>query len=193
MTYHVVFDISDRLPEVVIGAVAFVCAVVVVALALRPGGRRFLRSSSWFWAGLAGALWFALDVHNIGGGSGLLFGAGFGGFALVVAVLARMNLNLPIQSSPPISARSAGPVVAFLFLLFTSLLGCRQLTVLDLSRRLESGEATVVTGTVEKSWGYTWASQCFTISAQEFCVVDSPSFVGFHQAANDGGPIHDCL
>lgn len=192
MTYHTVFDISDRFPEVAIGVIALLGWLAIVALALRSSSRQILRRTAWFWAGAGGVVWCALAAHNIGGPYGLAFGGGFGAAGMAAAVAAWRNLP-PAGDRGGVPARSFGPFVAFFLLLFTSLIGIHQFGSVGLASQLASGDTTVVAGTVQDSYGDTWASQCFTVSGHKFCIDNSPSNVGFHQSANDGGPIHDGL
>jgi hypothetical protein len=87
-----------------------------------------------------------------------------------------------------------GILVCFGYLCVLALVGLQQVSAFDLSRTLDSGGASVVSGKVDTVMGgHTWSLECFTVEAQEFCYNDGPTSVGFHQSANNGGPIRQGL
>ena len=67
----------------------------------------------------------------------------------------------------------------------------QQWSAVSLSRRLETGDTTVVSGTVENAGGGNWSYECFSVAGHKYCYDDSPASIGFHQTAANGGPIHD--
>jgi hypothetical protein len=202
LTYHVVFDISERFPEAAIGVVAVVCLLAVLALALIPRWRPVLRRTSGLWLAAAGLLFGVLGIHNIGVPYGLLFGV-FSLVAFVLAFAAWRDLDLTMRDGSLLPSRSAAPIGAAVLLLLTSLAGCQQFTAFGLANKLAAGDATVVSGTVQdftpggQGWnGGTKGPECFTVSAHRYCYNFggfSPLTVGFHWTRDNGGPIHDGL
>lgn len=193
MSYHTVFDISDRFPDAVIGLVALAGVVAFLVLSSRRYWRGPLSKTSWLWLGAGGILWALFQIHNTGIPSGLLFGGIGAAIAFLLAGLAWRDLELPTRDGSHVRARSVAPVAAIAVLAATALLGCWQLSSFDLAGHLAAGDATVVTGTVEDAGGGNWAYECFSVSGHRYCYNDSASSVGFHQSAANGGPIHDGL
>jgi hypothetical protein len=189
----VVFDISERFPEAVIGVIAVVGAVAILVLALWQNGRAFLRATSWFWLSAGGILWAVFSVHNIGVPYGLLLGGAPSIPALAMAFLAWRDVELRLDEGHHPRARSVSPVVAAALLLLISLGGFQQLSAFDLARRLEAGDATVATGAVQDAQGNDGGYECFTVGGYRYCYNDGPTSVGFHQTAAYGGPIHNGL
>ena len=193
MTYHAVFEISERLPDAFIGVVALAAAAGILALGLRRDGREALRRVSWFCSAAAGVPWMAFEVHDTGGQLGLLLGAIGAGIAGAVAFAAWKDMDLKWSEESRPRFRSVAPLVAVALMLLTGLEGAQQLSAWDLSRQLESGKATVIAGSVQDAHGDSGGYECFTVSADRFCYLDGPTSVGFHQAATNGGPIRNGL
>jgi hypothetical protein len=187
----VVFDMSERFPDAVIGVAALLVALAMIALALLPAGRSLLRNYSWVCLGGGGLLWIAFEIHNTGGPTSLVF-ASVGVVAVGLAYLARSDSTIGSNDK----AQRVKPVAPFLavgVLLLVGLCGIQQLSAFGLAGRLTAGEATVTTGPVTKAMGFNWAYQCFSVGEQRFCYDDGPTSVGFHQSTNNGGPIRDGL
>jgi hypothetical protein len=200
MSYHVAWDISYRYPEAAIGVVAVVCALAALALAVNPRWRPILRRMSGLWLAAAGLLFAAFGLHNIGLPDGLLLAA-CAVPALIVAVPAAMDLELPTRTAygNPIPARTAAPLLLFIYLVVTGLTGCQQLASLDLAYQLDSGRATVVAGTVQdftaSQHGANSAKgpECFTVTGHRYCYDWNPITVGFNWTNTEGGPIRNGL
>lgn len=193
MTYHPVFQISERLPDVVIGAIAFTGAIAVLVLALRRDWRAALRATSWFWLGAGAVLWALFDIHNIGGHMGFVVGVPPAVMAVALAILGWRDVEWDWNEGGRGRARSVAPIVAVVLLLLVALGGSQQWSAFGLDSRLSAGDASVVTGTVRDTAGRSWLNECFTVSSQRYCYDDSPISVGFHQTAANDGPIHDGL
>jgi hypothetical protein len=202
VTYHVVFDISERFPEAAIGVIALVAALTVLALALIPRTRRVARTTSWLWMAGAGLLWGAFQILNVGIPYGLLFSAP-SVIAIALALYAAVSRNLTATDGSRITARSAALIVAPVLLLITALVGCQQLSAFDLAHRLATGDVTVVTGTVQdftpsrQGWGGgPKGPECFTVSGHTYCYniwTVSSETIGFHWITDNGGPMRDGL
>jgi hypothetical protein len=106
MTYHVVFDISERFPDAAIGFVALLVVLAMMALAFLPTGRSLLRQRSWVCLVGAGLLWIAFDIHNGGGPTSLIFAA-FGvvpiGFAYLAKTDSTIGSNEKAQRVKPLA------------------------------------------------------------------------------------------
>jgi hypothetical protein len=193
LTYHVVFDISERFPDAVIGLCALISAVGILALALLRRGRVFLRSTSWLWLGTSAVLWLLFNTHNMGIPSGLLLGGVGASLAFVLAFLALKDVDIHWNDEHRPRARSVASIVAPALLLLVSLEGAQQWSAFDLARQLEAGDTTVVSGHVQDAKGDSAASECFTVNSHRYCYNDDPTSIGFHRVAVNGGPIHDGL
>lgn len=192
MTYVVAFDITERFLDAAIGVISLVGAIAMLALAIRQASREYLRATSWFWAGAGGLLWAAFEIHNTGLPLGLLLGGVGAAVAVALAFLAWRDVVLTLRDSSP-RARSVAAVAAAVLLLLISLQGVQQLSAFDLAHRLAAGDATVVTGEVQEVREDNGNSECFMVGGHEYCYTDGPTSVGFHQAATNGGPIHNGL
>lgn len=193
MTYQVAFDISERFPEAVMGVVAFVAAIVVLALAIRRRSREPLRSTSWFWLGVGGLLWGLFNIHNIGVPYGLLAGGALSIPAFILALLAWRDVEVKLDEEYHPSARTVAAIAAVGILLLTSLEGAQQLRAFELARELSAGDASVVTGMVQDTTGGDWSWECFAVESHQYCFDGGPTSIGFHQIAASGGPIRDGL
>lgn len=192
MVYRVVFDISDRFPEAVIGGVAMACLAIVAVLALRRDWRSSLRRTSWLWLGLAAFLWAVLQVRNLGGPFGLASRA-LALIPLVVAALAFADREVRLNEYVHARARSVAPIAAAAMLAILALEGCQQWPSFALQQRLAAGDVTVASGSVQSSFNPNWGTESFSVNGHRYTYVDSPYSIGFHQTAANGGPIHDGL
>jgi hypothetical protein len=202
LTYHVVFDISQRFPEAAIGVLAVVGGFAFIAMLLVPAWRPLLRRTSWFWLASVGLLWAGFGIYDTGIPYGLLFAA-FAIPAFLVALLAFRDRDVPMRGGDRVSGRLAAFALLPIYLIFTAAAGCAQLGAFDLSRQLAAGDATVVTGTVQnfvparQGWGGgAKGPECFTVTGHRYCYnigVFSSETIGFHWIQDDGGPIRDGL
>jgi hypothetical protein len=193
VTYHVVFDISDRFPDAAIGVVALVMAVAVLVLASRQRSREVLCRSSWLWLGAGGVLSALFNIHNVGIPYGLLFGGVLAIPAFALALLAWRDAEVELDDEHHARARTLAPIAAAGLLLLTSLEGAQQLSAFDLARQVSAGQATVVIGVVQHTSGGEWSWECFAVNGHQYCFDGGPTSVGFHQISASGGPIHDGL
>jgi hypothetical protein len=192
MTYHVVFDISERYLDALVGVVAIVCLAFVVVLSTRPDLRSLLRRTSWLWLGVAAPLWAVLQVRNLGGPFGLATGA-LALIALVVAALAFLDREVKLNEYAHAHARSVAPLVAAVMLAILAREGHDQWPALVLQQRLAAGDATVVSGPIRDAFNPNWGSESFSVNGRHYAYEDSPFYVGFHQTAANGGTIRNGL
>jgi hypothetical protein len=194
MSYRTVFDISQRFPDCVMGAVALLGLVMLLAVICLPVRRTMLRQRSWFPLVAAGCLFSLLSIHIIAIPAGLVVGLAVGALVAVLGLLAAADVEFRLDEKHTARARTAALVAAVAILLVSGLQGAGQWSAFDLSHRLADGNATVFSGTVEKAGGGgAWGWECFTVEGREFCYGDDSSYVGFHQTAANGGPIHNGL
>lgn len=190
MTYVVVFDISERIPEALVAVPATASCLAIVGMSTWRRGRAALRRSAWFWLALAAIGWPFVIGGNLGGPTGPLVGA----WALLpacVGVLAYFDRPIPLNTEQRIGSRQFGSVLALVVLGLVALCSCYQWPAFDLQRELAAGRAEVVAGTVHDAHNYNLGYEWFVVEGHTFSYVDSPTSVGFHQVAKNGGPIHD--
>ena len=183
MQYELVFDVSDRIPEIALAAAALVALVFVLALGL------------WRFDDLLGA-WPVLIVAAL---------------ALVVARIVLSRSTSEIFWLWPIGIATAGellrdrlpvfgsrrvprgglPVMFGLFsLLFVALSGLGVLPAIGLSQQLDAGAALVLEGQVTNFFDVSGGkNECFSVQARRFCYSDFAITPGFNRTRAYGGPI----
>jgi len=209
--YHAAFDISERIPDVLILLPAIIGLGSLAVLSLRTAWRPWLRRHSWVWLGLAGLLWATLEIHNVGGTYGFYFsipalamltGAGLLGLPKLLPAKrdngSADGLRYPFSHDAHRRNGLAGLsslalVISGIGLILAAVGAQAQLPALDLQHQMADGRAAVLTGVVEHSMNHTWGYECFSVAGKQFCYDDGPTSVGFHQSGNNGGPIHDGL
>jgi len=172
MTYAVLFDVSERLPQLAVGIVAALALAVVVAAGLWDSDAVLARWALVLGAGAAcAALQFA-----IGG----LWPYLLGGAAVVGIVIAleRAGPGTSVRSRrlPP---GAASFLVGFFLLILAAFEGLPMVATIDLERRLASGQATIVEGPVTvESFGKT---ECLAVAGQRFCYSEAAVSPGYNR------------
>lgn len=192
MSYHTIFEVSDRFPDAVFGGVAMAGLLAMVVIMLFGRSRLLLEQTSWVWLSLAGLIWMVLETRIIGGLYGPLAGA-LGVLPLIVAVLAWRDIELSINEVLHARARVVAPIVAMVVLALLSYEGACQWRAIDLESQLTSGHGTVVTGIVQGTANWNWSTESFSVDGHKYSFAETPTYVGFHQATSNLGPIHDGL
>jgi hypothetical protein len=195
--YRVVFDISERIPDALLGVPAVAGLVLTIAVLIRPAWRQAMRRRSGILLAAAALPWMAFTVHNIGGQVGILAGASFGvsmiaGGAFIVAGLGERVKVVETRRGDLSLGTTALAAAAVAFGL-VALGAYQQVPAFGLREQLEEGRASVVEGPVEDHMNFNWGYECFTVAGHRFCYDDGPTCIGFHQSRNNGGPIHDGL
>ena len=188
MTYTVVFDVSERLPQLALGIVA---VVLVVVLALAAVSLRGGLQPRW------------PLVLGIGGGvlaAQFLLGQ-LWAFALAVAVLVGVVIALELAGRPedhdwqhvqPRSTRrmaygQTSVLVGIAGLGIAAFIGLPMVGAIDLERRLIAGEPTVVDGPVMIESHVK--TECLVVDAQRYCYGSGEIQPGWNrQQTILGGP-----
>jgi hypothetical protein len=193
MTYEVLFDVSQRLPQLAIGIAASVALVGVIAFGLYDSDEALKRSPLVL---LIGATCVGLQWLVVGEWPYLLGGA------VVIMVIIGLELAGKGTSGedpiPPAKGRRIGmqPGAAiFMVGLFTLILaafqGLPMVKAIDLDRRLLAGEATVIEGTVTvESFG---KSECLSVDEERFCYSEATVTPGYNRQRYINGPLETGL
>jgi hypothetical protein len=188
VTYTVVFDVSERLPQLALGVVAAVLVVILAAGAV------------WLRGGLLPRWPLVLGI-----GAGVLAAQFLLGqlwaFALAVAVVVGVIIALELAGRPEdhdwqhVQARASrrmpygqgGLLAGILALGIAAFLGLPMVGAIDLERRLIAGEATVVDGPVMIEAG--GKQECLVVDAQRFCYAPAEVQPGYNRVQTIlGGP-----
>jgi hypothetical protein len=193
MTYSVIFEISQRIPEIALAAPAIPATAVMAVLAVREETRPLLRRTAWFWLGFAGLEWTVFQAAAIGALFGLFFGLLIG--LPAIAGAAALFTRDPESIAETVAGRPRLGTVGFLFALLLSLViaicGVGLWSAIGLQQSLAAGDAVVVEGPVEDAVNPTWGYETFTVDGHTYRYQDSPNYPGFHQTAANWGPIHN--
>jgi hypothetical protein len=188
VTYTVVFDVSERLPQLALGMVA---VVLVIVLAVTAVVRRDGLLPRW--------------PLVLGIGAGVLAAQFLLGqlwaFALAVAVVSGVIIALELAGRPEdhdwqhvqpgVSRRmpyGQGALLAgIVALAVAAFLGLPMAGAIDLERRLLAGDATVVDGPVMIEAG--GKQECLVVDAQRFCYSNAEVQPGYNRVQTIlGGP-----
>jgi hypothetical protein len=192
--YQVVFDISERIPDVLLAVPATAGVIVALAALSRPAWRFAMRRSSGFLLAAAGLPWLAFHVHNTGGLFGLALGGGFAALlAAFGAFIAAGGGDRALGTRHVLGLGSAALAAGALIFGATAAAALEQSAAFGLQQQLDQGRARVVAGKVEDHLNANFAYECFSVEGQRFCYSDGPTSVGFHQTSQNGGPIRDGL
>ena len=188
MTYAVVFDVSERLPQLALGVIAAVLVVVlcVAAISLRGGLLPRWPLVLGIGAGVLAAQFLLGQLWA---------------FALAVAVVAGVVIALELAGRPEdhdwqhvqprLSRRmpygQSGLLAGIFALAIAAVLGIPMVGALDLERRLMAGEASVVDGPVMIVAG--GKQECLVVDAQRFCYSNAEVQPGWNRVQTVlGGP-----
>jgi hypothetical protein len=188
VTYQVVFDVSERLPQLAMGVVATIILFVVIAVGLWDVDAVLARwplvlglgvgflAAQW----LIGQLW----VYVLG-------------ILVVTVVVSIIEWSMRRRDDeddfdvprPPRRTQpgSFGMVFGVFALVLASAIGLAAFAAIDLQMRLLDGQATVVEGRVViEDHG---KSECLVVDAQRFCYSDAAVTAGWNRRRTIlGGP-----
>jgi hypothetical protein len=188
VTYTVVFDVSERLPQLALGvvAVALVLLLAVAAVSLRSGLLPRWPLVLGIGAGVLAAQFLLGQLWA---------------FALAVAVVAGVIIALELVGRPedhdwqhvqPRPSRrmpygQGGLLAGIVALAIAASLGLPMVGAVDLERRLMAGEATVVEGPVMIEAG--GKQECLVVDAERFCYSNAGVQPGYNRVQTIlGGP-----
>ena len=182
MTYRLVFDVAQQIPEIAVGFTAAVMLTIVIAAGL------------WAFDDLAKA-WRLIAVASLalGGTELILGGSRYFLCPIVVAVLGtgvdvlRDRVEAFSQFKVPRGTPTA--LACTFLLLLASATGLGRLSAIGLANRLNAGQAEVLQGEVTKFFEVPIKQECFTVEDRRFCYSDSGSSAGFNRTRAYGGPI----
>jgi len=193
MTYRVVFDVSERIPDIAIGGVALLTFAVVGATALWDLDAVLRR---WLLVLIAGSgllgLEAVVDRQPLILGFAVLFG-------LVLLGAERTRQSQPSVDPKPRGRRpfppgGAGTMAGSMLLVFATFFGLPMLPALDLTRVVSEGRAEVVEGPVTIEFEVSGGkNECIAVTGRSFCYSDWIVTPGFNRTRALGGPMRDGL
>jgi hypothetical protein len=186
LTYRVVFDIAQRIPEIAVGIAAAILLFGLIAAGL------------WAFGDLIRA-WRVIAVASIAVAivEAILEQSRSALFPLVFAVIAvavdvfRDRIEALAQWDVPRGAPTT--MVCVFLLLWTAGSGLGRFGAIDLANELNRGRADVLEGQVTQFSEVALKSECFTVEGRRFCYADSIVSPGFSRTRAYGGPINPGL
>jgi hypothetical protein len=182
MTYRVVFDVSQQIPEIAVGISAAVLLFVVIAVAM------------WTFLQL-GRTWRLIAVASLALGLTELVLGGSRSFLLPIVIgLAGTGIEafrgvLDEYNEFTAPPGSIAVIACGIMLLLTVQTGTAKYAAIELTSRLNSGQAEVVEGEVTDFREVPMRQECFTVEDRQFCYSDSTYVDGFNRTHAFGGPV----
>lgn len=186
MTYLTAFQVSDRLPEIPLGASVLILAALATALMVRHRALDTIPRVAAVLLALGGiGCGLPLTHHSETGDLTPLafFTLWCGGWAY--ALQSQKFRNYPRSALLRTRFVWVFRLASALLLVVIGAQAVAELPALDLSHRLASGEGTVRSGVVEKIVGKPDSSGCFWLGGQEYCSEAN----GLGYSLTPGGPI----
>lgn len=189
MSYHVIFDVADRVPGIALGAIALVLFAGVGFAALVDLDAVLAR---WPLVLTAGASLVALEAFV---NRQLLLLLVFSVFPFAIGLgwelyQRRMPAAERRKGLPP---GGAGIVLGTFQLIFAMAFGLPMISATWLSQQLADGQAEVVEGPVTIDFEVFGKNECISVAAHSFCYSDSNVTAGFNRTRALGGPMRDGL
>lgn len=186
MTYRLVFDVAQQIPEIAVGVPAAVLLIGVIAAGLWAfddlvNAWRLIAVATFT---LAATLLILAQTRS------LLFPVGFAVIAMIPDVL-RDRVEAFSQFKVP---RGTVATVSCTFLLvLVAGTGLSKFGAIDLANRLNDGETDVLEGPVTQFYEVPMKNECFTVTDRRFCYSDTVGSPGFNRTRAYGGPINPGL
>lgn len=182
MTYDVVFDVSQRIPQLGVGIVAAAALALVGAIAMF---RIDLVLARWpIIVGVGGGLlilqWLIVDAWPYAVAATILL--------TVVVVLSQSDA---IKEAPPgpLPRGSRRTMLGTILLVLVAFFGLPMVSAIDLARRLDAGETTVLQGPISfQSFGKT---ECLTVDHSKYCYSEAEVTPGYNRRQYLVGAIAD--
>ena len=172
MTYAVVFDVSQRIPQFAIGILA---ALAIAGFAIGAVVDVAATAARWPVAVVGGAVllivqWLAVDAWPYALGVAAVLGV----------VLALSQTDAVTEAPPgPLPRGARRLVVGCLLLGLAVFQGLPMVAAIDLARRLDAGEATVVEGPI--AFQYFGKTECLTVEAYRSCYGEAEVTPGWNR------------
>jgi len=190
--FHRVFDVSERIPNVVIGWLALVMLGAFVITLLVPGWRAWLLSRWWLLPMVAGPMFVVVSVRELGLWV-LVWGIAF------VAICAASELRgTRLRWSPRLGGSEApagfvGLISGLVLLAGAAFGGVSQTGAVSLWRQLEAGQGVVLIGPVQDYVEVAPAgnNDCFSVENRRFCLSNWVMTPGFRETRFSGTPLSD--
>jgi len=186
LTYRLVFDVAQRIPEIAVGVAAAILLVGVIAAGLWAFGDLIRRWRVIAFASIAVALVEAILEQS----RSALFPVGFAVIGVAVDVF-RDRIEALAQWDVPRGAPTT--MLCVFLLLWTAGSGLGRFGAIDLANQLNRGQADVLEGEVTQFSEVALKSECFTVEGRRFCYADSVVSPGFSRTRTYGGPINPGL
>jgi len=186
LTYRLVFDITERIPEIAVGVAAGILLLGVIGAGLWAFGD-LIRA----WRVIAVAsITLAVIEAVLEQSRSALFPLGFAVVGVGVDVF-RDRLEALARWNVP---RGASATMTCVFLLLvTAGSGLGRFGAIDLANQLDRGRAEVLQGQVTEFSEVALKTECFTVEGRRFCYADSVVSPGFSRTRVYGGPINPGL
>ena len=186
MTYRLAFDVSQQIPEIAVGAAGATLLIGVIAVGLFA-----FDDLVEAWRPLAVAsLLLAVVVGVLEQSRSFLFPIAFGVIGTGVDVL-RERVEAFRQLRVP--RGSVATITCTFMLVFVAGAGLSRFGAVDLTNRLNAGEADVLEGEVAQFYEVPLKNECFTVEDRRFCYSDGADRPGFTRSRAYGGPIEPGL
>ncbi len=174
MTYRLVFDVGQQVPEIAIGV-----AGAVVLIGVIGGGLLAFEATIKAWRTIAVAAFvLALALLFLEQSRSLLFPIGFAAIGTAIDLL-RNRVEAFHQLTSP-RGTIATVACAFLLVLVAGV-GLSKFGSIDLADRLNAGQAVVLEGPVTDFFEVPTKEECFSVQLHRFCYVDTVASPGFHR------------
>jgi hypothetical protein len=186
MTYRLVFDVGQQVPEIALGIAGAVVLIGVIA-----GGLLAFDATVQAWRRIAAATFIlALILLFLEQSRTLFFPIGFAAIGTGVDLFRDRVEAFRRFTSP--RGTIATVACAFLLVLVAGV-GLSKFGAIDLANRLNAGQADVVEGPVTDSVEVPTGQECFSVQGRRFCYADTVASPGFHRTRAYGGPINPGL
>jgi hypothetical protein len=187
--YRTIFDVSDRIPDIWLGAAALVILIIVILAGIWDVDGLLAR-----WPLVLAPAAALVATEGVVDQLRIIV---LGSLLVAVLIAAAERYVIPMPTSNRRKAPSpgaAGLLVGTFMLIFAAGSGLSKIPVMWLGPQLAQGQADIIEGVVavdfEAGGGRT---ECISVDARRFCYADSSNDPGFNRTRALGGPMRDGL
>jgi hypothetical protein len=180
MTYEVVFDVWQRLPQLALGVVAALALLVVIGAGLRNIDALLAR---WPLVLGLGTSCLFLQWLIVGEWPYVLAGS------VVIGILIALA-RAPRAPADKLPLGSRRLIVGLFMLVFAAFQGLPMIAAIDLDRRLMDGEAQIVEGPV-RFVPFGGKTECLIVDGQRFCYSEAEVTSGYNRQRYLIGALRD--